>query len=97
MTDQTPTAAPGDPDLRQQYADALEHAITAALDRLMRAKGYDPDAPDVNHAQVDREIAEVVSAMIPAVMAVRDHELEQALTDLADITTARPDRKDTPQ
>lgn len=83
MTDPTPA-----PDgLRQQCADALEPAITAALNRLLRTKGYDPDDPSVDHARTDRETAEVVGAVIPAVMAVRDRELE-GLRDERDLHLA---------
>lgn len=57
---------------RQQYTDALV--------ALLRAKGYDPEDPDVDHDQFDRETAEVVDA----VMAVRDAELAQALAELAE-------------
>lgn len=60
----------------------LREAIANALNNLLRAKGYDPNDPDVDHDQYDRETAEVVDALLPAVLAVRDTELEQARADV---------------
>lgn len=65
----------------------LRESTTSALLKLLIAKGYDPHDPDVDHAQFDRETAEVVDAVLPAFTA----ELQRLRAETATADQLRAD------